>query len=98
MDQELLKSSLTGLERKIQMLLTERQNLRKEIEDLKNENQQLKSAVKVRDEQLGGFQNQLKMAKLVDRIHPDDGSASEMKKRVDEYIREIDRCIAHLSR
>ena len=98
MDQELLKSSLTGLERKIQMLLSERQNMRKEIEDLKSENHQLKSAVKVREEQIGGFQNQLKMAKLVDRIHPDDGSASEIKKKVDDYIREIDRCIAHLSR
>jgi chromosome segregation ATPase len=98
MDQELLKSSLNGLERKIQMLLSERQSMRTEIESLKVENQDLRSAVKNREEQISGFQNQLKLAKLVDRIHPDDGSASEMKKRVDEYIREIDKCIAHLSR
>lgn len=98
MDQELLKSGLTGLERKIQMLVTEHKNLKEEVRSLKSENQELKSAIKVRDEQISGFHNQLKITKLVDSLHPEDGSVSEMKKKVDEYIREIDKCIAHLSR
>ncbi len=98
MDQELLKSSLTGLERKIQVLISEHKTLKEEIKGLKSENQELKSAVKVRDEQITGFHNQLKITKLVDSLHPEDGSVSEMKKKVDEYIREIDKCIVHLSR
>ena len=98
MDQELLKTNLSGLERKILVLINEHNNLKGELQNLKKENQELKSAVKVRDEQIERFHNQLKITKIVDNINPEDGSVSELKKKVDEYIREIDKCIAHLSR
>ena len=98
MDQELLKTNLTGLERKILVLVGEHKNLKEELKGLKRENQELKDAVRARDEQITGFHNQLKITKIVDSINPEDGSASELKKKVDDYIREIDKCIAHLSR
>ena len=98
MDQELLKTNLSGLERKILVLVNEHKNLKEEARALKRENQELKAAVKVRDEQISGFHNQLKITKIVDSISPEDGSVSELKKKVDDYIREIDKCIAHLSR
>ena len=98
MDQELLKTNLTGLERKILVLINEHKSLKEEVKALKKENLELKSAVKVRDEQIAGFHNQLKITKIVDSLNPEDGSVSELKKKVDEYIKEIDKCIAHLSR
>ena len=98
MDQELLKTNLSGLERKILVLINEHKNLKEELKSLKTENQELKTAVRVRDEQIAGFHNQLKITKIVDSINPEDGSVSELKKKVDDYIREIDKCIAHLSR
>ena len=98
MDQELLKTNLSGLERKILILVNEHKNLKDELKGLKSENQDLKSALKARDEQINGFHNQLKITKIVDNINPEDGSVLELKKKVDEYIREIDKCIAHLSR
>ena len=98
MDQELLKTNLHGLERKILVLVNEHKNVREEVKGLKKENHELKEAVKVRDEQISGFHNQLKITKIVDSISPEDGSVSELKKKVDDYIREIDKCIAHLSR
>ncbi|HEY4654505.1 MAG TPA: hypothetical protein VIH22_08320 [Cyclobacteriaceae bacterium] len=98
MDQELLKSNLNGLERKIQMLISEHKSLKEELKGLKTENQDLKTALKVRDDQIAGFHNQLKISKLADSLRPEDGSVPELKKKVDEYIREIDKCIAHLSR
>ena len=98
MDQELLKSNLTGLERKILVLVNEHKSLKEEVRALKHENQDLKAALKVRDEQIGSFHNQLKITKIVDNLHPENGSVSELKKKVDDYIREIDKCIAHLSR
>jgi hypothetical protein len=98
MDQELLKTNLSGLERKILVLINEHNNLKEELQNVKKENQELKSAVKVRDEEIYRFHNQLKITKIVDNINPEDGSVSELKKKVDEYIREIDKCIAHLSR
>ena len=98
MDQELLKTNLSGLERKILVLVNEHKNLKEELKGLKRENQELKEGIRARDEQITGFHNQLKITKIVDSINPEDGSVSELKKKVDEYIREIDKCIAHLSR
>ena len=98
MDQELLKSNLNGLERKLLVLLNEHKTLKEELAGLKVENQELKGNLRGRDEQLVNFRNQIKITKIVDNINPEDGSVSELRKKVDEYIREIDKCIAHLSR
>ena len=98
MEQEVLKTSLNGLERKLVVLLSEHKNLKEELKSLKTENQELKGAVRAREEQIAGFHNQLKITKIVDNLDPEDGSVSELKKKVDEYIREIDKCISHLSR
>jgi len=97
MDQELLKTNLNGLERKILVLLNEHKALKDEMKGLKLENHELRGDLKKRDEQLANFKNQIKITKIVDNINPEDGSASELKRKVDEYIREIDKCIAHLS-
>jgi regulator of replication initiation timing len=98
MEQEVLKTNLSGLERKLVVLLNEHKTLKQEVGSLKSENTELKQHLRQRDEQLGGFKNQIKIAKIVDNIHPEDGSVSELRKTVDDYIREIDKCIAHLSR
>lgn len=98
MEQEVLKSSLNGLERKMVVLLNDHKSLKHEVTSLKTENSELRQHLRQRDEQLDGFRNQIKITKIVDNIHPEDGSVSELKKTVDDYIREIDKCIAHLSR
>lgn len=98
MNQETLKNNLQGLERKLQILVGEHKNLKEQVILLKQENQELKSGLRSRDEQLLNFKNQIKISKIVDNLNPEDGSSSELKKKVEEYIREVDRCIAYLSR
>lgn len=98
MNHELLKSNLSGLERKILVLVNEHKKLKDEIKNLKTENHELKAGLHNRDEQLVNFKNQIKISKIVDNINPEDGSVSELKKKVDDYIQEIDKCIAYLSR
>ena len=97
MDQDLLKTNLSGLERKLLVLLNEHKHLKEEVKSLKSENLELRESIKQRDEQLDNFTNQIKITKIVNRLNPEDGTTSELKKKVDEYIREIDQCIAHLS-
>lgn len=96
--EEVLKNQFTALERKITVLVNEHKRLREEIHRLKTENQELRQLLQSREEQLEHFRNQAKIAKLVDNFRSEDGSASELKKKVDDYIREIDKCIAYLSR
>lgn len=98
MEQEFLKTSLNGLERKMVVLLNDHKSLKQEVTSLKSENSELKQYLRQRDDQLEGFRNQIKITKIVDNIHPEDGSVSDLRKTVDDYIREIDKCIAHLSR
>jgi len=98
MDQESLKANLSGLERKIMMLLNDKKSLKDEIRTIKLENHELRTDLRKRDEQLANFKNQIKITKIVDYINPEDESISELKRKVDEYIREIDKCIAHVSR
>ena len=98
MDQEALKTSLNSLERKLLVLLNAQKSLKAELNGVKSENGELKADIQKRDEQLHHFKNQIKITKIVDHINPEDGCVSELKRKVDEYIREIDKCIAHLSR
>jgi predicted nucleic acid-binding Zn-ribbon protein len=98
MNQEALKSNLSGLERKILVLINEHKSLKDEIRALKEENEGLKEGLKAREEHLSNFKNQIKFSKIVDKLSPEDGGVSELKKKVEEYILEIDRCITHLSR
>ena len=98
MDQESLKTNLNGLERKIMMLLNDQKSLKDEIRTIKLENHELRTDLRKRDEQLANFKNQIKITKIVDYINPEDESISELKRKVEEYIREIDKCIAHVSR
>lgn len=98
MNQETLKSSLSGLERRILVLINEHKALKEQIYTLKEENEGLKGSLKTREDQLVDFKNQAKIAKIVDRLDPENGGISELKKKVEEYILEIDRCITHLSR
>ena len=98
MDQESLKNNLNGLERKIMMLLNDQKSLKDEIRTIKLENHELRTDLRKRDEQMSNFKNQIKITKIVDYINPEDESISELKRKVEEYIREIDKCIAHVSR
>jgi len=98
MDQEALKANLNGLERKITMLLNDQKALKDEIRTIKLENHELRTDLRKRDEQMANFKNQIKITKIVDYINPEDEGISELKRKVDEYIREIDKCIAHVSR
>ncbi|MBS1950525.1 MAG: hypothetical protein JST37_05915 [Bacteroidetes bacterium] len=98
MDQEAIKTNLNGLERKIMLLINEQKSLKDEIRTIKLENHELRTDLRKREEQLTNFKNQIKITKIVDYINPEDESISDLRAKVDEYIREIDKCIANVSR
>ena len=98
MDQDQLRNNLQALERKIKLLLGEYKTLKDEITFLKVENQELKSVIRNKEDQIDHFQNKIKISKIVDNIDSEENGTSELKKKIDTYIKEIDRCIAHLSK
>ncbi len=98
MSEEKLTTELQFLERKINLLLNEHNSLKSSIIDLKGQNNSLQEQLKTKEQQLSSFQNQIKISKIAGSVGADRGDASNLKKKIDEYVNEIDRCIAHLSK
>ena len=97
MSQDRLKMQLSSLERKIKLLLTAYNGAADEIKQLRAEKTEFKALFKAKEDQLVNFQNQIKIGKIVESIDV-GGDSSELKVRIDEYIREIDKCIEHLAK
>ena len=96
MSNENLKQELATLERKVKLLISEHQKLKDELVTSKRENDQLKSQLSVKEGELSNFQNKFKISKLVGNMVVEKEDTKELKVVLDEYIKEIDKCIAHL--
>ena len=97
MNREKLNLSLSNLERKVKFLLNNHKDLKQELTVAKSENQELKEIIRKKDDQIIDFQNKYKISKIVRNIRDGEDDASELKNQINEYIREIDKCIMHLS-
>ncbi len=97
MPNEQLYREIQTLERKIQLILADNQKLREELSQSQNENQVLQGKVESQMTNISHFQNQMKMSKLVNNMVVGGGDSEELKVKLDGYIKEIDKCIAHLA-
>ncbi len=97
MNQERVITEFLSLERKLNLLLGEFKNLKEELSILRNENSELKDIIKTKDEQLSNFQNKNNISKIVNTISVEEDN-TELKKSIDNYIKEIDKCMAYLSK
>ena len=97
MNREKLNLSLSNLERKVKFLLNNFKDLKQELSIAKSENQELKDIIRKKDDQIIDFQNKYKISKIVRNIRDGEEDASELKNQINEHIREIDKCILHLS-
>lgn len=85
---------LSEVERERNALLAQRDALQEQNRQLQ---QQLKEAQKKPAPVTGHFHNSGKSRKLVENYVYTADNPAELKDKLDEYIREIDQCIAYLS-
>ena len=99
MSKEKLTLELQALERKIMLLLNDYTALKRELVHVKEENIELRRTLQNREDKINSFQNQIKISKIVDSIAvgKDKEDANQLKLTINGYIKEIDKCIAHLS-
>ena len=95
MNQELIQ--FQRIKEKVITLVNTVQSLESELKELKTENDQLHSKIDEQSEVLKSFQNQEKISKIVTGISVDGEKTTELKLKINEYIKEIDKCILHLS-
>ncbi|WP_026999717.1 hypothetical protein [Eisenibacter elegans] len=98
MSQEILVEQLQALEKKLHKLVIKCNTYQKENERLVEENIQLQETVKKQKEELDTFHNQENFSSIVASIATGTEDTVELKKKLDEYIDEVDKCIALLGK
>jgi chromosome segregation ATPase len=89
---------LTLLNKKIDELFDKYNNLRTKNRDLTKENDDLKRYLKERDEKVKELEIKYERIKISGALMGEGGSAVEAKQKINELVREIDRCVALLNR
>ncbi len=77
--------------------ILERESLKIQLESFKVKNDELREKLENQEEGLKNFHNQEKNSKIVESTVEDSTKTNELKLRINEYIREIDKCISQLS-
>jgi chromosome segregation ATPase len=86
------------LNRKLDELLMKYNSLKTEFTDLKSGNEALKYQLQERDARIKELEIKYERIKLSGALLGEGESASEAKKKINELVREIDRCVALLNR
>jgi len=97
MPSEKLYREFQHLERKIHLLLNENKRFRDELTQSQSENQILQSRMRHQKANLDAVQNQMKMSRIADNMIVSDEDSATLKAQIDGYIKELDKCIAHLA-
>jgi len=87
---------LEALEAKALRLALAHKELSVSYKELQSENLRLKNQVQQKEEEVRNFQNQEKISKIVTSIADDTYRKTELKLKINEYIKEIDKCIAFI--
>jgi len=96
MSDEKLRNELTNLERKVLLLLSEHSKVKDQVSSFQRENEDLKRRIAGQQQELSSFQNNYKITKIVDSMTAGGDDSRELKEVLNNYIKEIDKCIAHL--
>ncbi len=94
---ETIDTKLQSLENNIKSLIRAHNSEKEAKDQLQLKNNLLQEEVEGLKRQLTDFQNQYKIAKIVSSTTVEKEESTELKHKLNEYIKEIDRCIAHLS-
>jgi predicted nucleic acid-binding Zn-ribbon protein len=86
------------LNRKLDELLDRYNNLKREVEDLKNGNEVLRTELQDREEKVKELETKYERIKLSGALLGEGENGIEAKKKITELVREIDRCVALLNR
>jgi chromosome segregation ATPase len=86
------------LNRRIDELITNYNNLKTENENLKTGNEALKVVLQGREAEMKELEKKYDRVKLTGALLGDGENAIEAKRKITELVREIDKCIALLDR
>jgi predicted nucleic acid-binding Zn-ribbon protein len=89
---------LKNLNRKLDELFNRYKDLKAEVEKLRNGNEELTRVLQERDEKIKELELKYERIKLSEAFLGDGENGQEAKRKINELVREIDRCVALLNR
>jgi regulator of replication initiation timing len=88
-----LSTRLSEIRTKVEKLVHENRLLKNENESMRDRIEGLERTVELQKNTLSELTEQNKLIKLAKNLNPEDSDTEEIKNKVNELIREIDRCI-----
>jgi chromosome segregation ATPase len=89
---------LTLLNKKLEELFERYDNLRTRNKELKTENELIKGNLQEKEEKIKQLEIKYERVRLSGALLGEGENAVEAKKKINELVREIDRCVALLNR
>jgi hypothetical protein len=89
---------LIVLNRKLDELLNRHIVLKIELTDLKNGNEVLKAMLQERENKVKELEIKYERIKLSGALLGEGGNTDEARRKINELVREIDKCVALLNR
>ena len=84
------------LEKRVTQLIASYQEVRDSLDQARYVIHNLQTVIDAKDEEIKNFQNRDNISKIVNTIAAEPANSTELKLKINEYIREIDKCIAYL--
>jgi chromosome segregation ATPase len=92
------QEELIILTRKLDELLTRHQGLKTDIERLTIANEALNSKLQEREERITELEKRYERVKLSGALLGEGENAGEARRKLNDLVREIDKCVALLNR
>lgn len=92
-----LVEQLKTIQQKVEKLASVNDSLREENARLIKENGRMSETVDIQKNTIKDLEEYNKIIKIAGGLHLSKTDAREVKLKINEYIRELDRCIARLS-
>lgn len=90
-----MQEQIQRIENKVQQLLKEYNNAQKEIHRLQKENLQLSGQLQFQTEQANQLHQRFD-ARNISSSHLEDKAKRDLEKRINSYLKDIDKCLALL--
>jgi hypothetical protein len=96
MPKEKQLQQLQHIEDRLRKLLARYADVQQRLAEAQEDVKFLEGLVQEKEQQIKNFQNQENIVKIVNTIAGNTANSTELKLKLNEYIREIDKCIAYL--
>ncbi len=91
------ETKLSGIEYKVRQLIDDNRELKEQLIRLNDQRDELKEQVRNQQEEINNLKDNIKLLKLRNALEQ-KGDSTEVKLRINQMIRSVDRCLSILNK